>query len=81
VSQFAEDFQITSWPAAEVENPKRPLAPKALQQHVSVLADVVISGALPKTIGVLIVVGERDLRRLREFYFVKLVLAVGQFDL
>ena len=60
MAQLAENFQVSARPATEIEYPKRSWTVKALQQRVAILADIVIARALPETVSVGIVVGERN---------------------
>ena len=55
VSQFTKDFEVSAGPAAEVQYSKRSGALETLQKRVAILADIVVARALPKTLGVLIV--------------------------
>lgn len=61
---LGENFEIASGPAAEIENFKRMHRFDGAQQSVDVLADIVIAGAPPEFLGMLIIMTQRDGDRL-----------------
>ena len=60
LTQVFERLEISSRATAEIENPVRSFAVEMLEKGVAILADVVIPRAPPKTLGLLIVMTERD---------------------
>ena len=57
---FGKHLEVAPWSAAKIEYRERRLTFDLLQQHLNVLADVVIARAFPEFFGTLIVVLERE---------------------
>ena len=60
VTLFGKHFEVAPWSAAKIEYRERRLTVNMLQQHINVLADVVIARAFPEFFGTLVVVLKRE---------------------
>src|SRR5207248_1571719 len=61
VTEFGKHFQVAPSPAAKIQYPKRRLTFDVSQQRRDVLGDVVIAGAAPKIVSMLVVIVQGEM--------------------